>query len=103
LGLPIIAAIACVGVGALLFGLDIKAEFMRKVKTYDLPAIVRNRIGDSKIRSELNAQKSKINSEISYKIRNDSKFRSVLKDKISSAASGVVQDVAKQITFDLSR
>lgn len=104
-GWAMIAAIVCVGMGVLLFaGWEaLKDQFMIEVKEFNLPAVVRNRVSNDKIRSELAEQRSKINDEISYKIRNDSRFRSELKDKISSASSKIVEAVAKQITFDLSR
>ena len=82
---------------------DLKEAFMDNVKDFNLPQFVRNAVGDGKIRSELNGKKSEIYSKIASGIKNNSRFRSELRKNVASAAGKIVQEVTKQITFDLNR
>ena len=104
-GWGIIAAV--VGVGLVVLTMKgwqaAKEAFMDNVKDFNLPQLVRNAVGDGKIRSELNGKKSEIYSKIASGIKNNSRFRSELRKNVASAAGKIVQEVTKQITFDLNR
>lgn len=80
-----------------------KDEVIAMIQEFNFPQNVRNCVRVDRIRRELNDKKSEIYDEIYSGIKKNEQICCELRGNVASSAGKIVQEVTKQITFDLNR
>ncbi len=78
-----IAILAAIGIFALVAGADAKEKIEKLMPSWDLPQWVRNRVNSSSVYFKIDEQKSAIVNQVTSKLKEDSKTRQQIIDKIT--------------------